>query len=241
VLFLVKTCQTIVSYFSKAFKAFVICCLVSWISGECMAQRLEIGAGGGVMHYKGDLAPELIPKFARPGATLFIRHNPGKAVSMKYSFSLGRIFADDRETDNNFANRRNRFFNTRITELAATAEYNFLDYRSDKARKPWSPYLFAGIAVFKFDPVENVRPDYDLTQLALPFGVGFKYVLGGQWNLGIEFGARKIFTDYLDDLGGDLNTTNKFQNGNPNDKDMYVFTTLSVSYTFYKIRCPNFY
>ncbi|QHT69538.1 outer membrane beta-barrel protein [Rhodocytophaga rosea] len=211
------------------------------ISYESIAQRLEIGAGGGAMLYKGDLAPELIPKFARPGATIFLRHNPGKAISLKYSFSLGRIFADDRETDDNFANQRNRFFNTRITELAATAEYNFLDYRSDKARKPWTPYLFGGIAVYKFDPVENLRPEYKLTQLALPFGVGFKYVLGGQWNLGIEFGARKIFTDYLDDLGGDLNTTNKFQNGNPNDKDMYVFTTLTVSYTFYKIRCPNFY
>jgi hypothetical protein len=193
------------------------------------------------MHYKGDLAPELNPKFARPGATIFIRHNAGKAISLKYSFSLGRIFADDRETDNTFANRRNRFFNTRITELAATAEYNFLDYRSDKARKPWTPYLFGGIAVYKFDPVENVRPEYELTQLAIPFGIGFKYVLAGQWNLGLEFGARKTFTDYLDNLGGDLNTTSKFQNGNPYDNDMYVFTTLSVSYTFYKIRCPNFY
>jgi hypothetical protein len=75
----------------------------------------------------------------------------------------------------------------------------------------------------------------------LPFGVGLKYVLAGQWNLGLEFGARKTFTDYLDDLGGNLNTTNKFQNGNPFSNDMYVFTSLSVSYTFYKIRCPNFY
>lgn len=238
---LVKTCQTFVFYYPKALSAFLIYCLLGLISYETKAQRLEIGVGGGAMLYKGDLAPELIPKFARPGATLFLRHHPGKAISLKYSFSLGRIFADDRETENNFANQRNRFFNARISELAATAEYNFLDYRSDKARKPWTPYLFGGIAVFKFDPVENLRPEYKLTQLAIPFGVGFKYVLVGQWNLGLEFGARKIFTDYLDDLGGDLNTASKFQNGNPNDKDMYVFTTLSVSYTFYKIRCPSFY
>lgn len=210
-------------------------------SGRLFAQRLEVGAGGGVMLYKGDLAPKLTPKFARPAATLFIRHNPGRAVSLKYSFSMGRIFADDKETNNNFAARRNRFFNTRITEIAATAEYNFLDYRSDKARRNWSPYLFGGVAIFKFDPVENTRPDYTLTGLALPFGVGLKYVLGGQWNLNLEFGARKTFTDYLDDLGGDINTNNKFQNGNPYDKDLYVFTSISISYTFYKIRCPQFY
>lgn len=229
-------------FFRKAPPAFIVfLILITLYSKQANAQNFELGAGGGIMLYKGDLAPGLTPKFVRPAAQIFIRHNPGRAISLKYSFALGKIFADDSETNNNFANRRNFSFNTRITEAAATAEYNFLDYRSDKSRKPFSPYLFAGIAVFKFDPVENLLPDYKLTQIALPFGVGLKYVLAGQWNLGLEFGARKTFTDYLDNLGGDLNTASKFGNGNPNNKDMYVYAALSVSYTFYKIRCPNFY
>lgn len=237
-----NSCISVCPFFRKALPAFTIFVIFATLqSNRANAQNFELGAGGGIMLYKGDLAPGLMPKFVRPAGQIFIRHNPGRAVSLKYSFALGKIFADDREVNNNFANQRNYSFNSRITEVAATAEYNFLDYRSDKSRKPFSPYLFGGIAVFKFDPVENLLPDYKLMQIALPFGVGVKYVLAGQWNLGLEFGARKTFTDYLDNLGGDINTTSKFGNGNPNNKDMYVYSALSISYTFYKIRCPNFY
>jgi hypothetical protein len=203
-------------------------------------QNLEIGAGAGVTLYKGDLSPNLDPKFAMPAANLFVRYTPKQAVTLKFSFMLGKIHADDSRTSDQFANRRNLFFNSRLTELGATAEYNFLDYRSEQSRRPWTPYLFGGIAVFKFDPVENLRPDYPLTQVALPFGIGIKYVLVGQWNLGLEFGARKTFTDYLDNLGS-LNTTNKFANGNPYNNDLYTYTSLSISYTFYSVKCPRFY
>lgn len=211
------------------------------IGPVALAQKIEIGAGGGVMHYKGDLAPGIRPKFARPGAHIFLRHTPKKTVTLKYSIAIGKLFADDSESDDAYAQRRNRFFNTRLVELSAVAEYNFFDYRNEKSRKAWSPYLFGGVAVFRFDPVENGSPDYKTTQLALPFGVGIKYVLGGQWNLGLEFGARKTFTDYLDNFGGELNPTSKFGNGNPNDTDLYTYTALTISYTFYKIRCPSFY
>ena len=241
-LFFDDSYTTVYLFFVKIFLALCIFCLISFFCApQVYAQKFEVGGGGGVMLYKGDLAPALSAKFARPAGQLFVRYTPGRAITLKYSFALGKIFADDSQVSDNYANRRDRFFNTRITEFAATAEYNFLDYRSETSRRPWSPYLFGGVAVFKFDPVENNRPDYKLTQFALPFGVGIKYVLTGQWNLGIEFGARKTFTDYLDDLGGDLNTTNKFGNGNPFNNDMYVFTSLSISYTFYKIRCPQFY
>lgn len=220
----------------KILSVILICCVCTHVN----AQKLEIGAGGGIALYKGDLSPALDPRFARPAANIFLRHTPKRAVTLKYSFMLGKIHADDSRVTDQFANRRNRFFNARLTELSATAEYNFLDYRSEQSRKPWTPYLFGGIAVFKFDPVENYRPDYQLTQLALPFGIGIKYVLTGQWNLGLEFGARKTFTDYLDGVGP-LDTTNKFANGNPYNNDLYTYTSLSISYTFYSVKCPRFY
>jgi hypothetical protein len=231
---------TIINFSSTgAYKAICLlfaCCVFAQVN----AQKLEIGGGGGIALYKGDLSPALNPQFARPAASIFLRHTPKRAVTLKYSFMLGKIHADDSRADDLFAGRRNQFFNSRLTELSATAEYNFLDYRSEQSRKPWTPYLFGGIAVFKFDPVENYRPDYPLTQVALPFGIGIKYVLTGQWNLGLEFGARKTFTDYLDGVAS-LDPANKFANGNPYDNDLYTYTSLSVSYTFYSVKCPRFY
>jgi hypothetical protein len=231
------------SYFSLAqnqVAAFIGCLFLLSLPFAGQAQKFELGAGGGVMNYKGDISP-LTTKFARPAAIVFARHNVNNILSFRYSLAFGTIFADDSRRNDAFANVRDRSFRTRIGELSAQAEYNFFNYRSEHSRRAWSPYLFGGVALFRFWPVENQDPDYRTLQIGLPFGVGIKYVLGGQWNLGLEFGARKTFTDYLDDLGGPLNLSNRFQNGNPNDRDMYFFTGLTISYTFYKVRCPDFY
>jgi len=82
-------------------------------------------------------------------------------------------------------------------------------------------YLFAGVAGFYFNPkgetsdgdwvklqplgtegqglVEG-REKYSRVQLAIPFGVGFKYNLNRKISIGLEYGARLTFTDYIDDV-----------------------------------------
>jgi hypothetical protein len=37
-------------------------------------------------------------------------------------------------------------------------------------------------------------------QFAIPFGVGFKYALDKKSSIGLEYGLRKTFTDYIDDV-----------------------------------------
>jgi hypothetical protein len=44
------------------------------------------------------------------------------------------------------------------------------------------------------------RGPYSLTQLCIPLGVGFRCSLGEMTSLNFEFGLRKTFTDYLDDV-----------------------------------------
>ena len=206
-----------------------------------LGQHLEIGAGGGAGLYRGDILPNVDVRYARPVGQIFVRHTPGKAVSFKYAVLAGSFTGSDAARPNDpFAQARNRSFRTRLQEVSVAFEYNFLDYRSDTKRMPVSPYLFGGAAFFRFEPVENVRPTYPLTGISIPFGVGLKYVVYRNWNLNVEFGARKTFTDYLDDLTGtDIN--NVFQNGNPRNRDMYFYSGISISYTFYRVHCPEFY
>ena len=40
---------------------------------------------------------------------------------------------------------------------------------------------------------------YSRFQIAIPFGVGIKYAIDQNWSIGIEYGLRKTFTDYIDD------------------------------------------
>jgi hypothetical protein len=39
-----------------------------------------------------------------------------------------------------------------------------------------------------------------LTQAAIPFGLGFQFQPMKRITIGMEFGAREAFTDYLDDV-----------------------------------------
>jgi hypothetical protein len=74
--------------------------------------------------------------------------------------------------------------------------------------------MYLGALVNKFNP--NVQTaSYKTGSFTLPYGVGIKYQIRRPWNIGIEYGARKTFTDYLDNLGGDPTSTDKFQQGDP--------------------------
>lgn len=49
----------------------------------------------------------------------------------------------------------------------------------------------------------NERKRYSLTQICIPFGFGYKKQFNDVWAIGLEAGARKTFTDYLDDVSMD--------------------------------------
>jgi len=103
------------------------------------------------------------------------------------------------------------------------------------------------------------RGNYSLTQFAIPFGAGVKLSLSEKLNVGFEVGIRKLFTDYLDDVsstyidpnvllanrgekafelsyrGGEIKGGSQTYpvgeiRGNPNYKDWYYFTGLTLSY-----------
>jgi len=63
---------------------------------------------------------------------------------------------------------------------------------------------------------------YNTTQLVIPFGFGFKFSLNRTFSLGVEWGMRLTFTDYLDDVSGFyVNPGILLENtGNPNSPIM---------------------
>lgn len=44
------------------------------------------------------------------------------------------------------------------------------------------------------------RPTYSPFQLVIPWGLGVKYNVNKQWCIGLEYGVRNTFTDYIDDV-----------------------------------------
>jgi hypothetical protein len=81
-------------------------------------------------------------------------------------------------------------------------------------------YGFAGVALLYMNPMAKYdgkwhalkplhtegqefvpsRTEYSNWQLTIPFGVGMKYALDKKSSIGLEYGLRKTFTDYVDDV-----------------------------------------
>jgi len=201
------------------------------------AQRINIGGGLGGFNYKGDLSPAFNPLNYLPAGHLLFRYNISPAVSLRAAATLGIVGAKDSRSSDPFIQNRNSSFQSSLSEFSLVSEYNFLNYSQKRKAKNWSPYLFGGIGFYKFEHQIRVA-NYKTSQLSIPFGAGLKWEFNRPWSLEFEFGTRKTFTDYLDNLGNNVPLNQKPNLGNPALKDIYYYTSVTLSYTFYKIFCP---
>jgi len=205
-----------------------------------LSQKSEIGFGLGVFNYTGDIVRTYNITTSKPAATVFYRANISRVISFRTSLTGGQLAASDRHNPiDSAAIKRNASFNIFLIEASAAFEYHFLDWRDDRKRLRFTPYLFAGIGLFGISGNTNKPAPYSNVQLSIPFGGGVKYVLNPKYYISFEFGVRKTFFDYLDNISGPISRVKNYQYGNPNDYDNYFFTGITLTYTFYDIPCPS--
>lgn len=210
--------------------------LVSSASG----QKSEVGFGVGTFNYTGDLARTYNVLNSKPAVTVFYRANLSQVVSLRTALTGGGLGASDRRPVDAFAERRNSSFSIFVMEASTVMEYHFMNWRDDKHIMRFTPYLFGGLAIFGISGSENKASEYSNVQVAIPFGLGMKYILNPKWYVSLEFGARKTFFDYLDNVSAGTNQLVKnYQYGNPYDNDAYYFVGLSLTRAFYEIPCPT--
>ena len=217
---------------------FLLVCFF-FLRENLVAQRAEIGFGLGTFNYTGDLVRTYNFANSKPAATVFYRSNLSKVVSFRAAITAGKIGASDSRPIDAFATKRNASFNLFLFEASTIMEYHFLNWRDTKRIMRFTPYMFAGLGLFGFSGNASKPVEYSNIQGTLPFGFGFKYILNPKWYLSLEFGARKTFFDYLDNVSEGDPSTKNYQYGNPFDNDNYYFFGLSLTRTFYDIPCPT--
>ena len=133
----------------------------------------------------------------------------------------GQIEGADSLSTNRARRGRNLSFKNNILEIGLRGEYAFYTvydlggtgrYQSDLRM-----FIHGGIAYFHHNPTatlngvtynlqslntEQRTTPYKLHQVAIPLGAGFYYTVKQKHRIGFEFGWRKTFTDYLDDVSG---------------------------------------
>jgi hypothetical protein len=205
-----------------------------------LSQRSEVGFGLGVFNYTGDIVRTYDITTSRPAATVFYRSNISKVISLRVAITGGQLAASDKHNPlDSAAIKRNASFDIFLLEASSTFEYHFLDWRDDRRRLRFTPYLFAGVGLFGISGNNAKTKSYSNVQMSIPFGGGLKYVLNPKYYIAFEIGIRKTFFDYLDNVSGGNTKIKNYQYGNPNDYDSYFFTGITLTYTFYDIPCPS--
>lgn len=247
------------------------------------AQNFYFSARAGLANYQGDLKAKAISfSQARLMGSIGARYDLSEHITARGYLSLTSLQADDKKGTATMQ-LRNLNFKTKISDLELGAQYSLFSFND----RWWTPYVFAGIGIFHFNPYTNntngskafLKPlstegegfmagvkNYKLLQISLPLGIGAEYSLNEDMRIGIEFGYRKTFTDYLDDVStvyvdqtsllnargqtavdlawrGDEKTGNPYPaagvtRGNPKYKDgyYYIAITYSVRYWFDKYK-----
>jgi opacity protein-like surface antigen len=174
---------------------------------------------GGISNYSGDLQSKLFTtdqSYGAFGAGLQYDFTPH--ISALSGFNYGHVGAADKFNKPDLQ-ARNLSFQSNVFEWNLMGEYNLFDI----SEKRFTPYGFAGIAIYHYNPFAydtlgkkvylkplstegeglaqypNSKP-YNLTQFAIPFGAGIKFRITNNVTLAYEIGFRKLFTDYLDDV-----------------------------------------
>lgn len=248
----------------------------------------ELGGNDGIGLNGFKSVKDLEFALTRPVATIGYRFKINQMFAVRANFYQGRVDGDDARTDEPFRQNRNLHFKSPISELSGIFEfypfgekidhpYRMSGAQGKKVRK-LSPYLFGGIGGFFFNPkakyqrsgkwqklhqyqTEGVK--YSRISAAISYGGGLKLALSKEWSIGFEFGMRKTFTDYIDDVSGsyidnstfsdpqaawfadpNLGVTNVApgpfdagqQRGDASDLDSYMFAIFSVHYRLLKGR-----
>ena len=212
---------------------------------QSKAQFHELGAFLGAGNYIGDIGSTYFVFPENPAVGLVYKWNRTTRYSIRANAMIMNFEKSDYSpVDQARFNRRFRFKN-QIMEFSVGGEVNFTDFNLHGREKLYVPYLFMGVGYIRYnlfyhDPntLENI--DYGKgNDVVFPAIVGIKGNVSPFVVIGLELGVRYTLTDNLDGSAPltEDNIPNNIEFGNLHNNDWYVFTGLTISFTFGDLPC----
>lgn len=205
--------------------SFAVFILSAFSRAQGFKSAAEIGVFGGGSYYIGDLNPNRHFVDSKLAYGLIFRYNLTTRYSLRFNATYGEVWANDADNSNEFQVNRNLSFKSKLFELAFGMELDMFKYRITDMKYPITPYFFYQFAYARINPktefdgnevalqplgtegqasglprTKNNR--YSLNQFTVPLGIGLKFNLRARVAMSIEYGIRKTFTDYMDDVSG---------------------------------------
>jgi hypothetical protein len=239
----------------------------------------EISLITGTSYYIGEINPyKHFGGRLHLGGGMSFRNNISKRWSYKGSLLYGSVEAWDKDSKDLWQKNRNLNFRNQFVEGSFQVELNFINYQIGSDDRI-SPYLFTGLAYFQMNPQGYYKGTWYPLQplgtegqgnkgypekyrnggMAIPAGVGLKVNIWAIFGLSVEWGVRRTWTDYFDDISrnypdpavmlgkngnstlaskmsdqsllkeGPTGTNYGVQRGDPGRKDLYFFCLVSLN------------
>ncbi len=213
--------RLIIRFFAPGVSFFLL--LLLSLKGFCQpGAELGVIVGGG--YYLGEYNPS--DHFSGMQGYLggFYRYNLNDRFAFRLNAGFSKIDVKDVRLLDNAGEEYAKDFHCSVQDFNGVVEFNFRSFLVRKTNRSswWSPYIFAGAGILIAE---------DKSRANIPMGLGIKFNLFGQMSCGIEWSARKTFTDDLDKLSDIWKTgeTNFIYN-----KDWFFVTGITISYRFRK-------
>ncbi|WP_236636736.1 type IX secretion system protein PorG [Sinomicrobium soli] len=213
------------------------------------AQIHELGVFLGGSNFIGDVGKT---NYINPNELALggiYKWNKSSRYSYRAMLSYTKLHADDTDSGDQAREARGYAFSNKILEASLGIEFNFWEFDLHSLHRPFTPYIYAGVAGLNYrmwyleQSTEQLRPQKRRTTLAFPFGLGVKGEVLPNLILGAEVIVRYSLANDIDGSypekepeAGDYRVF-----GSYNTNDWYVFSGITLTYTFGKRPCNYCY
>lgn len=210
----------------------------------CQSQTHEIGLFVGGSNFIGDIGSTKYISPNKPAFGGIYKWNRSPRHSFRFSLIYSELEGKDSESDDPRRIQRGYDFTNQIIEASLGLEYTFFDFDLHTGKKVSTPYLYTGITVayhdnFYFNSQGSlISENTSSYAYGIPMAIGFKMNIFESLIIAAEIGARYTFSDELDGSVPDSkNLKEVYGFGNTNNNDWYMFSGLTLTYTFGKKPC----
>ena len=198
------------------------------------AQIHEIGGFVGGSNYIGDVGSTTYISPNKLAMGMLYKWNKNPRLAYRFSINGAFYSAYDSDSDEPSRNQRKYQFRNTIKEVSLGVEFNFFDFNLHEVNKKFTPYIHSGLNYLRIHDSylnSNIRVlEKSSGTFAIPMTLGIKSNVLPHVILALEVGARYALTDNLDGSNPKEDTLIKF--GNINNNDWYVFSGVTLTYTF---------
>ena len=202
----------------------------------CRAQIHEIGVFAGGSNFIGDVGND---RYIVPNETAFgviYKWNVHPRYAWRLSYIQSKITGDDQNSNDVRRQARGLRFQNNVKEVAVGFEFNFNDFNLHDFDRKVTPYVVASLSYVHYDglffPSNIAKSDNTHGTVGVPIIVGVKTNILTSFVLGLEVGARYTFADDIDGSNPTNSNLKSLRFGNINSKDWFVFSGITLTYTF---------